>query len=196
MKRLVFLAMFLFIGLVSVSAQGFYFDIGIGVGLCTTEIDNEDVYDALYFPGIKEIAVDVGLKAGYGPIGGLPIYIVGDLSAVGHRMYDSDNYIQFNSYLIGPGIIFYPIPKLQLALSLGYSFAANDTDMPFIMAESDSGGALSFSVAYDIGKGNHGCLIGIRGFFATNELETKVDQDTYYFGIFVRYAYRQKITKS
>jgi hypothetical protein len=195
MKKLIVLGILLVVVSLSVSAQGFYFDIGLGFGKGWTEIEDIDMVDALKDSGVNvdEIAVDIGLKAGYGPFGDIPIYVVGELGGMGHRIYDSSNYIQFNSYIIGPGVIFYPIPLVQLGLSLGYSFVANQTDMPMTMYDSKSGFAWNISAAVDLGKGNHGCLIGVKYFNANNTLEvSNADEKASMIGIFIKYTYRKK----
>ena len=180
---------------ISAFAQGFYFDIGLGLGMGWTKIDGTDFVDYLksYGGSVDEIAIDLGLKAGYGPFGNIPIYVVGELSGMAHRIWDSSNYIQFNSYLIGPGVIFYPIPLIQISSSAGYSFVGNQTDLPVKMYDSKIGYAFNFSVAVDLGKRNHGLLIGLKYFYANNKLETSnVDQASSMIGLFIKYAYRKK----
>jgi hypothetical protein len=67
--------------------------------------------------------------------------------------------------------------------------------MPITMDKSDGGTAWSISAAVDLGSGNHGCLIGLRYFSATNSLKvTGVDQNSSMVGVFVKYAYRKKIS--
>jgi hypothetical protein len=201
MKKHIILGLCLLFVSLSASAQGFYFDIGLGVGKGWTEINGVDVFDALEADAIAvganldELAADFGLKAGYGPIGGMPLYIVGELAGMGHRIYDSSAYIQFNSYIIGPGIIFYPIPLIQLGASIGYSWVSNDTDLSWrrYLVDSDSGFAWNISAAVDFGKSNHGFLIGIKYFYANNTLEiTNAEQKESMVGVFIKYAYRHK----
>jgi hypothetical protein len=195
MKKVVVFVILLVLISFSVSAQGFYFDIGLGFGKGWTEVEGVDMVDALKDGGVSvdEIAADIGLKAGYGPFGNIPLYVLGELAGIGHRIYDSSNYIQFNSYIIGPGVIFYPIPLIQLGLSVGYSFVANQTDMPMNMYDSKGGFAWNISAAVDLGKGNHGCLIGLKYFNANNTLEiSNADEKASMVGIFIKYAYRKK----
>jgi hypothetical protein len=194
-KGLVFVALFV-CGSLALSAQGFYFDIGLGFGKAWTVVDGYDIAKELKSvdSNINELAIDLGLKAGYGPFGNVPLYVVGELGGIGHRIYDSSDYIQFNSYIIGPGVIFYPIPLIQLGLSIGYSFVANQTDIPgYLLYDSKGGFAWNISAAVDLGKGNHGCLIGIKYFNANNILETSnVDEKSSFIGVFVKYTYRKK----
>jgi hypothetical protein len=179
------------------AAQGFYFDIGLGAGKGKTEINGTNVSDVLDDAGkdVSEIAVDIGFKAGYGPVGGLPLYFVAELAGIGHRFQDSSNYVQFNSYSVGPGVIFYPIPLIQLGLSVGYSFVSNDTDFSFVeyMYDSKDGFAWNVSAAFDLRRKNHGCLVGAKYFHANNTLKTTYASEiSSMFGIFIKYAYRKK----
>jgi len=178
-----------------VSAQGPYFDIGLGVGSGTTVMDGVNIVKFVKKLGgsVDEMAVDLGFKIGYGPIANKPFYVVGEFDGIGHRIEGDSESFQFNSYLIGPGVIYYPIPLVQLGASLGYSWAKVVQEKELV-DESDGGGfAWNISAAVDLGGGNHGCLIGLKYFSASNELKiSKVDMESSMIGIFVRYTYRQK----
>jgi hypothetical protein len=192
MKRVIILAGFFLIVSLSVSAQGFYLDVGLGLGKGWTKIEGIDVGKNVG-ASVSEIAADIGLKAGYGPFGNIPLYVVGELGGMGHCLWDSSDYLQLNSYIIGPGVIFYPIPLIQLGLSLGYSFVSNQTDLPMRMYDSKGGFAWNISAAVDLGKGNHGCLIGLKYFNAYNTLEiSNAEENSSMLGIFVKYTYRKK----
>jgi hypothetical protein len=200
MKRVIILGIFSVITALSVSAQSFYFDIGIGFGKGWTEIEGYDVVDtaasrAFGFTGnfVYDLAADIGLRAGCGPFGNIPLYVVGELAGMGHRVYDEFNYIQFNSYIIGPGVIFYPIPLIQLGFSVGPSFIKNQTDFPMLLYDSKGGFAWDVSAAIDLGKRNHGFLIGLKYFAAYNILEiSNADVNSSMLSIFIKYAYRHK----
>jgi len=192
MKKIFIIGILLLTALFTANAQGFYFDIGIGFGGATTKLDGNDVSKLV--SNVTEVGVDFGLKAGYGPILNIPLYVVGTFGGIGHRLAEGSDYLQFNSYMIGAGLIFYPIPLIQIAGSIGFSYVGNQTSFPMTMYKSKSGFAGDISVAVDLGRGNHGCLIGLRYFGASNELEiSRVEQSTSYFGVFVRYTYRHKI---
>lgn len=191
MKKFLLATLF-FVSSLAVFSQGLYLDVGFGIGSATTKIDGTDV-SALFGSSVKDIGVEFGMKLGYGPVGGLPLYVVGEFSGIGHRFYDDYNYIQFNSYLIGPGIIFYPTSYLQLAASIGFSFVANETDLPVNMYDSKSGYAWNISAAVDLGGVNHGCLIGLRYSRTNNTLEVSgAELETSLVSIFIKYAYRDK----
>ena len=177
----------------SVSAQGFYFDIGLGMGWPTTKFDGTDSHNFITGSGIKERGYDLGLKAGFGPLGKIPLYIVGEFAGTGHWFTAGSDAVLFNSFIIGPGVIFYPIPLIQLAGTVGYSFTANITDLPGVAFYDSEGGGLAWavSVALDLGIGNHGFLFGVRYFGSSNTLEvSKAIQDSSLISVFWKYAFR------
>jgi len=198
MKKALILAVFFTCTSLAVSAQGFYLDVGLGLGKAWTVLNGYDVADDILAdePGINEMAVDLSLKAGYGPFGTIPLYVVGEIGGIGHRLYDRSDYMQFNSYIIGPGVLFYPIPLIQLASSIGYSFVANQSNDPEFeqyYSKSRNGVAWNISAAVDIGKSNHACLIGIKYFYAHNTLQvSNVVEESAMVSIFVKYAFRKK----
>jgi hypothetical protein len=181
---------------VAFSAQGvgLYFDAGIGVGFGWTKVDGKDAAAALNKNGRPdELAVDLGMKLGFGPFDTIPIHVVGVLGGIGHRIYDSGDYIQFNSYLIGPGVIYYPAPFLQIAASLGLSFAAVDNSLSQNWHDSKGGFAGDISAAFDLGAGNNDLLGGIRFFGSTNTLEITGNViNSSMISFFLRYAFRHK----
>ena len=196
MKKFFIVGILFTLVLFSANAQRFYFDIGLGIGKAWTKIDGTDISDSFKSAGVNfsEIGVDFGLKAGYGPAFNIPIYITGVLTGVGHRLSFNSNYVQFNSYLIGPGVIFYPIPNLQIAGSIGYSWTGNTSSYLTNMYKSQGGFAGDISIAYDLGKGNHGCLLGLRYFGSSNKLEvSNAKQSMSVLSVFARYTFRQKI---
>lgn len=176
----------------SLSSQNLYFDIGLGAGKGVTKLDGRDVSDD-FNSSVDEACIDLGLKLGVGPIAGTPIYIVGAFSAVGHRFEGGGNYIQFNSYIIGPGIVIYPIPLLQISATAGYSFINNVSDLPVSFYDSESGYGGDISLALDLGGKKHGCLIGVKYTMTKNTLKVSgVEQESTLLSIFVRYAFRNK----
>jgi hypothetical protein len=175
------------------AAQGFYFDIGMGMGFPTTKVDGDNMKDDFGGSGIMEIGLDLGLKAGYGPFGGIPLYVVGEFGGMGHRFDDGADYVQFNSYLAGGGVIFYPIPLLQLAGSIGYSWTGNQSSLGSMA--NGNGFAWNVSIAADWGKRKHAALVGIKIGGSTNTLSTSVKQNMLHVGAFFRYAFRNKPAK-
>lgn len=177
------------------AAEGLYFDIGLGIGAPKTTFDGNDVSSGMP-SSVKETGVDLGLKLGWGPFGDVPLYVVGELGGMGHRLEDSSGYIQYNTYLVGPGIVYYPIPLIQLAGSVGYSYINNTSDFGLVFDTSKGGLAESVSAAFDWGDGDNGLLLGLRLFHASNTLETTgVSEDSTLIGAFLRYTYRQKVSQ-
>ncbi|MDR0497984.1 MAG: hypothetical protein LBH42_10240 [Treponema sp.] len=196
MKKMVILLVLFACVSLAVSAQGFYFDLGLGIGKAWTKMEGIDfnkIWEADLEISPDEIAFDINLRGGYGPIGNMPLYVVGELGRMSHKFYDDEGYITFTSYLIGPGVIFYPIPLIQAGVSIGLSFADNQSDFLF-MAASKIGYAYSISSAVDLGKGDHGFLLGLKYFHAFN-MVSKESLNSSYIGIFAKYAYRKKVGK-
>ena len=199
MKKIIILTVFLICISSTVFAQRFYFDIGFGFGQVETIIGGNDIIDTLKSAGIQlgESTVDLGLKIGYRPFDNIRLYTVGEFGSIMHRIGypDSSSFpqIQFNTDLFGPGIIFYPIPYIQLGSSIGFSFARTRSNISEIQTYNGHGFAWNISTAIDVGKGNHGCLIGVKYFNANNTLKTsKAKQNTSMISFFVRYAFRDK----
>jgi hypothetical protein len=200
MKKIFVFGLLLFGLAFSVFAQGFYFDAGLGIGKAWTKVNDIDFADALSSEGIKfsEIGAELGLKAGYGPFGTVPVYVVGELAGMGHRFTVEDSYIQLNSYLIGPGVIYYPIPLIQLSAGLGFSFAVDQSNIANYESHKSKGGfAWNIAAAVDLGKRNHGCLLGLKFFNAINELQVSNElENTSMISVFVKYTYRHKVSSS
>jgi hypothetical protein len=154
MKKIVIIGILVAMALTSVHAQGLYFDIGLGVGQPTTIINDVNIGDL--FSGDLQIGFDLGVKIGYAPFD-MPLYFVGTLGFIGHRIFDSSDYIQYTSYIIGGGAVYYPIPIIQVAASVGYSFTTNDSSF-FVMAGSKGGFAFDLSAGIELGN----YLLGIR----------------------------------
>lgn len=194
MKKLcIVLVVLMFVSMAAL-AQGFYFDAGLGFGTITTEFDGNDFTDGLPSDW-EQTSVELGAKLGYKPVAQLPLYVVADLSGLGHRIDDGTDWIQFNSYLVGGGVVFYPISLLQIAASAGYSLVAIDDSMGGIpWPESQGGFAYSVSAALDLGKGPHGLLVGGKYMVTNNTLDNVAEEEMVqtFVGLFVRYAYRVK----
>ena len=196
MKR-VLLLVFVFCAVVSLSAQhyagfGIYGEFGIAVGGAWTSIDGIDPADVL--DANTNLGVDVSLKGGFDISGNRSLYLVGEISGVGHRFADvlgSNYYVQYNSYLIGPGLVFYPHPGFQLSGSIGYSWTANTTDIPYVSMYDGNGIAFNVAGAVDVGMGHNGLLVGLKYHYSNNSLESSAgDMSTSFFGAFVRYRFK------
>jgi hypothetical protein len=199
MKKALFAGLIFMAVIFSAHGLGLYFDGGIGIGPAWTTMDGNDFVETITKSGtLDEIAVDLGLKLGLGPFDTIPIHVVGVFGGIGHRISASNNdYYQMNAYLIGPGVVFYPMPSFQIAASLGYSFVGNESSFAaqnnIAKDTSKSGFAWDISAAFDLGAGNHGLLGGLRYFGATNTLkDSGLVQNSSMLSIFIRYAFRHK----
>jgi hypothetical protein len=171
--------------------QGFYFDAGFGLGKGWTTMGGENM--AALFSGVDEIAAGLGIRAGYGPFGKLPLYTALEFSGVGHRFYDSSNYLQFDAFLAGPAVIFYPLSLLQLSLAAGYSFPVNINDLGLELDKGRGGFAFNVQAALDAGTSSHGLLLAAGYFYSSNKLEASgTKQVTSLLGLFMKYAYRRR----
>lgn len=192
MKRFLYGVLFIILAN-SVFAGGLYLDVGMGVGAATTKINGSDVTSGAN--SLYDIGVDLSMKAGYGPVANTPIYLALSMDGLGHRLVNEFGYIQFNSYILGGGIVIYPIKNLQIAASGGYSFTANDSSANVIFYESKSGYGGNISVALDIGGARNGALIGIKYSMTNNTLENNAEQETSMITVFGKYTYRHRRTK-
>ena len=208
MKKIVFL-IFILLSF-SIYGQGIYFDGGVGVGFGWTNIDGHSVADAIESLGYKidtNFAFEVGFKAGYGPFGNIPLYVIGELAWTIHGIDASANIAGEEYYLgsgtkpiiFGAGVIFYPIPLLQLGTSFccGYSGWIGDNILfapvvDLINLDDQLGFAWNISLAVDLGKNNHGCLIGVKYWYENISRNESVN--THILGFFVRYSFRHKAT--
>jgi len=171
MKKIILIFVFVLLFSFSAFSQGLYFDIGLGIDYNLSSIiyDEDDIANS-YF---SYVGINIGFKAGYGPFNNVPIYFV-----FGYE----------NIYgPIGPGVIFYPIPLIQLGLSVG---------LPIDIFSGNFGFAWDTSVAVDFGRKNHGVLLGIKYWGLTQKhKEYLIYRDRLVnnaFGIFVKYVYRRK----
>jgi TolB-like protein len=103
---------------------------------------------------------------------------------------------------LGAGVIYYPISPIQVGLTLGYSLSLNDYQIPTKGGSSYNsdfgyGFGWNISAATDLGKNNHGCLIGLKYSGAFNWLVEPVNKTMLStdLGIFIKYAYRKKVPK-
>ena len=117
-----------FIALFSVNAQGFYLDIGAGYGFGGFGVHFGTLREMGFTDDYENInntnggSYELGFKIGYAPIENIPLYFVG---LIGHTSYNHDSALEFFSNIYGLEIIYYPIPLLQLAGSIGFSTVSN-----------------------------------------------------------------------
>jgi hypothetical protein len=215
MKNVLIFSILLNIVIFSLDAQGLYFDIGLNIGGTWSYLNGTNVSN-LYTGDDNLFGYSVGvlsLKAGYGPIANIPLYVVGSFDGIAYQAYsgelgDVKNYLGCVYVGIGPGIIFYPIPLIQLAGTIGIiagggiTISGSDfvnTALPRMDNgdQRDEGRGVMFDVsaAVDLGRRNHGCLIGIK---YTGALIPSMDEsgdrlNSHFLSLFVKYAFRHKL---
>ena len=182
MKKILILVLALF------SAQAFavYVEAGLGVGGASTSVDGVSIGDNC--GDCSSLAVDLGVRVG-GPVMD-NLFVAGEFSGVGHRYFDkSSSYIQFNSYLFGPSVAYYPLKQLHLSGSLGFVWTANTTNHSFVYVNNGTGFGGTMTVAYHIGDHN-GTLLGARFVASSVTLEkSKVSLTTIGFTFFVSFVH-------
>ena len=194
MKKLLLSVVLITVVFSAAGSQGLYLDAGLGFGFPFTKIDGENA--SSYFDStVSNFGMEIGLKAGYGPIANIPLYLAGTLSFMDHTLSAGSDELNFFSCIFGAGAIFYPIPLVQLAASVGYSYVLNDSTFISNMYDGD-GFAFDFSAAVDLGRGKHGILLGARYTASFNVLDvSKAKQNQSLISIFARYAFRRKISR-
>lgn len=183
MLRKSFFVVFLF---AAANSFAVYFDIGLGLGGTSTSVGGKSVGDAC--GNCSELSVDLGLRVG-GQINE-QFWIAGEFGGVGNRYYDSENYMQFNTYMLGPSFIYYPAEHGQLFGTVGYAWTGNITDIPDFYLYNGSGFALALGGGYNFGTDN-GALLGAKLFFSSVTLEeSHKDEANVGLLVFVRFVHK------
>ena len=172
--------------LAAVNSFAVYFNAGFGVGSASTAIDGDD------FDKRCENCSNIGVMLDF-RVGGQVsdrFWVAGVFECVGNRYSNSDAFIQFNSYLFGPSVIFYPVDHFHLSAALGMSWTANDTDARGLDLYDGTGFAYSLTVGFDAGEHN-GPLVGLKIYGSSVELEhSKKDLSTTAIGLFVAFVHK------
>lgn len=180
MKKILILVLALFCA----QASAVYVEAGLGVGGASTSIDGTSIDDSCQ--GCSSLAVNLGVRVGGQLMDNL--FLAGEFSGVGNRYYnDRDYYIQFNSYILGPSVAYYPVNQLHLSASFGFVFTSNDTNIPLTYVKNGSGFGGTATVAYHFGDHN-GTLLGAR-FTATSVTVNSRDLSTVGVTFFVSFVH-------
>ena len=200
MKKVIIITIIFLFTSFTITAQGVYLDITTlpGVGKPWTLLDGNNVVDTIDFTE-NELTLEFGLKIGYGPIASLPLYAVADLGYMLSSYEDKpDIDILFNHYLIGAGIIFYPMSFIQLGASIGYASistnnSSNVPDVPII--ELKGGLAWNISAAFEFGYSKVGILMGLKYTNIIGTQDNSLQQERVSSSMlvfFMRFTYRHK----
>lgn len=167
----------LLILLAAVQSFAIYFDLGLGLGGASTSNGERSFGDQCKDCG--DMAVTLNFRMGEKILPNL--WVAGEISGVGNR-YTKDvidiygnkkeKYVQFNSYYLGPSVVFYPINHIHLSSSLGFSWTCNQSNVlpTGWHLENGTGIAFSLTAAYDTGISN-GALIGAKFYTSHVSLE-------------------------
>jgi hypothetical protein len=133
----------------------FYFDAGAGIGVAHYGDSLGDAIHVLRNNGYKRFGLTLDATAGGAVRRGL--YVVGSLSTFTDVLWNSPSYLLLSSYLLGPGLRYYPLAShqhLQLGADLGIAKLTTqvfDTDSDEHDSNStDIGTGFRLLVAYDL----------------------------------------------
>jgi hypothetical protein len=155
-KLILFFAIFLVIGgtIFSQSQERnrrLYIDFGLGFGDISYNGELDDALESAKDNGFDRVMVALDLSIGWAI--SQKWYIVGSITGLGDRLYYLSDYIQLNTYLIGPGIRLYPLPSgkyLQLGVDFGMGRMVSDSNVDQVDGlVSEPGIGVKVSAAYD-----------------------------------------------
>jgi hypothetical protein len=212
------------------ASEAIYFDAGFGGGLSWSSISGKDAKEWLNANSSDNTAVDLGFKLGGGLIKGLPFYFVGEVIYAWANTYQVPSYfiisdgpdfsieekkepIRFEFILVGPGVVYYPMEKLQLAATFGgvYAIFTSGKSREF---STTLGYGYNLSTAWEFAIGqnrNDAIIVGARWmqtftnvgvhyiyhsdgyslFGGATAENYQLDQHS--LGLFVKYAYKTKV---
>jgi hypothetical protein len=132
-------------------SRGFYLDAGIGFGGVRYGVEIDDMLKSLDGAGLDRVTVSLDFSAGWAVTPNL--YVVGSITGFGDRLYLGSEYFQLSTYLLAPGVRFYPLSsmkKFQLGLDAGFARMVLATNIPSpTTATSEPGFGVKISAAHD-----------------------------------------------
>jgi len=158
MKKIILLIM-----AINFYAFAAYIDFGAGSGNGAVLSDNFDVTDECG-SNCTNGAIEYGVRIG-GHLG-QKFVLAGEFDGLANVYVDGDDYMMFNSFFVGPSLIFYPGEHWQLSGSLGYAWTANRVDFDEVSLPDGNGLGMALSFGYEIGK-DKGALVGAKLFATT-----------------------------
>lgn len=154
--------------------RGFYLDVGLGAANVSYGDDEvDDSLDQLDDMGFDRTTLSLDLAMGGAVLPNL--YVVGSITGFADRLDNDDEDLQLNTYLLGVGVRYYPLPSqkhLQLGVDVGLAKMAIDTSVDeYDGYTSDSGTGLKLSVAWDFDSTLRGpaFLLGVQYMAASVE---------------------------
>jgi hypothetical protein len=170
--------------------RGFYIDVGLGFGGISYKNDINNELEQADDLGYDRMTISLDLSIGWAVL--QKLYIVGSLTGFGDRIYKSADYMQYNTYLIGPGVRFYPLSSgkyLQLGADLGLGRMVLDSNIPGAAGTvtSDPGFGIKFSAAYDFDSTMTGPALLLGGELLLDFIENETVTG---FSIFAKFVYK------
>lgn len=169
--------------------RGFYIDAGLGFGGASYGHQVDDALDEAEDAGFDRIALSLDLAVGGAVLPNL--YVVGSLSGFADRLWESDEYLQVNTYLIGAGVRYYPLPShkhLLLGADVGLAKLNLQTSVDaYDDVSSDNGAGFKLLVAYDIDSTLRGPTLQVGAQFMSASIE---DVNFKGFSVFAKFAFK------
>ena len=194
MKRLMALVILLYIGLpvfahTSERARGFYIDVGLGFGGISYNDEIDDLLEWADDNGLDRITISLDLSIGWAVL--QKLYVVGSVTGFGDRIYKSSDYMQLNTYLMGPGVRLYPLTSgkhLQIGADLGLGRMVLDSNISGVgTVTSEPGFGVKFSVGYDFDSTMTGAALLLGGELLLDFIENETVTG---FSIFAKFVYK------
>lgn len=146
-----------------------YIDVGLGVGGAYTHIDKKSVEKPCE-TDCKEMAVDVSFRIANNLTEKL--LLGAEISLYGNRYYNLDHFTQYNTFFLGPTLIYFPTERFQLSTSVGLTKSGNVTDEKRINLHDDGGAGVSLAAGYHFG-GKNGVLVGVKLYDLVTDIEVE-----------------------
>ncbi len=173
-----------------------YFDIGAGDGTGLISVKGEDLSTGALVGNNKGCDDDCLVPSiEYGARIGTPLtqslIIAGEFDGFSNLLVQDGKYAVFNSFMVGPSVIFYPAKHFQVSGSLGFAWTDNRTNSGAVDVENGQGVGFSLSAAFDTGI-NNGALIGAKIYGTSVKLEDSDDiSASVGASIFVRFVHKK-----
>ena len=114
-----------------------YVEASAGYGWGKAVLNAQNMKDILG-SGYEETVYGGSVKIGTGPVFGLSIYFVADISYTAHRFDNGSDFVQFNYLSAGAGFVVNLTRYVSLAYTYGYPFFLNETSVSGLELKSEN----------------------------------------------------------
>lgn len=166
MKKVLFLVL-----AIALNSFATYYDYGFGFGNASTHINDKSI-EKPCGSSCENKAIDFNFRIGDKISDHFTL--AAELAVISNTYYGDNTFTQFMSFFVGPSLIYFPIPSLQLSSSLGVTRSYNDYDKKYVDLHDNIGLGMSASAAFHLGK-ERGALIGVKVYAIESEVEYKKD---------------------